>query len=157
MLSLFRIVLGVSPKKKGLDNSYKNLYSSTVTSKGSETRIKWEGDSNEEIRTWPKNVRADIGLELDRLDNYETPLKSKSMGDVLPGVRELLEQDEALWYRLFYWLHEGWIYILHCFNKKTNKTSKSDIKVAKDRVKAVKQRGDAPFEKEEGEEEKKSA
>lgn len=125
-----------------------------MTSKGSKTRIKWEGDSNEEIRTWPKDVRADVGLELDRLDNYETPLKSKPMGDVLPGVREIMEQDEWLWYRLFYWLHEGWVYVLHCFNKKTNKTSKSDISLAKERMKIVKQRGDAPFVKEEEEDEK---
>jgi phage-related protein len=129
-----------------------------MTSKGSDTRIKWEGDSNKEIRSWPKDVRQDFGGELEKLDNYEDPSNSKSMGKVFPGVRELIQQDEALWYRILYWLHEGWIYVLHCFNKKTNKTSKSDIKTAKDRMRIVKQRNDEPFvEEKDHQEVKKSA
>lgn len=122
-----------------------------MTSKGSDTRIKWEGDSKKEIRSWSPEVRQDFGLELHRLDNYEKPLNTKPMGKVLPGVHELFQQDEALWYRLFYWLHEGWIYVLQCFNKKTNKTSKSDIQTAKDRMKIVKQRNDEPFVEEDEE------
>ena len=117
----------------------------TMTSKGSNTRIKWEGDSNRQIRLWPASARENFGAELQRLDNYERPLKSKPMGKSLPGVHELFREDEALWYRLLYWLRDGWIYVLHCFNKKTNQTSKSDIKTAKDRMKIVEQREDEPF------------
>ena len=65
-----------------------------MTSKGSKTRIKWEGDSNKEIRSWPDDIRANIGLELHRLDNHEEPLDSKSMGKSLPGVRELRDKDK---------------------------------------------------------------
>jgi phage-related protein len=129
-----------------------------MTSEGSKTRLKWEGNSNKEIREWPADVRADIGLELDRLDNYEDPLKSKPMGSTLPGVSELTQQDKDLWYRLFYWLNSGWIYVLHCFNKKTNRTDKRDIQLAKDRIKLIKERKDEPFvEDDEEDENEKSA
>ena len=53
------------------------------------------------------------------------------------------------WYRLLYWLNAGWIYVLHCFKKTTNKTSQGHIGVARQRIKAIKARKDAPAEKEE--------
>lgn len=111
-----------------------------MTSKGSKSRIKWEGDSQKEIRSWPKEVREDIGLELHRLDNHEAPLDSKPMGKVLPGVSELRERDKDFWYRVLYALYSGWIYVLHCFKKKTNETAQNDINLAKERFARVKSR-----------------
>jgi phage-related protein len=120
-----------------------------MTRPGSKSRIKWEGDSQKEIRTWPEEARENIGGDLERLEHYEEPLDSKGMGKVLPGVRELRDQDKDWWYRLLYWLNSGWIYVLHCFKKKTNKTSQGDIEIAKQRMKAIKARKDAPAGKEE--------
>lgn len=118
-----------------------------MTSPGSKSRIKWEGDSNKEIRSWPEDIRQDYGGELQRLEDHEEPLDSKPMGKVLPGVSELLNEDKDFWYRVMYWLNAGWIYVLHCFTKTSNKTSTGDIEITKQRLKAVKLRKDAPFEK----------
>ena len=137
-----------------LDSLYKNLYNWTVTSEGSKSRIKWEGDSQAEIKTWPKDIRADIGLELDRLDNHEEPLDSKPLGK---GISELRDEDKDFWYRLLYGLHAGWIYVLHCFTKTTNKIPKGDFDLAHDRLKAVKNRKDLPYAEPEVTEEKESA
>jgi phage-related protein len=123
-----------------------------MTSKGSETRIKFEGDSNKEIRSWPTDVKQNMGAELDRLDNYEDPLDSKPMGKSAPGISELRDEHTGVWYRLLYSLHVGWIYVLHCFKKKTNQTSQGDLKLAKKRLKTVKARKDEPFEENNGEE-----
>jgi len=71
------------------------------------------------------------------LDNYEQPLDSKPLGKVLLGISELRDQDEDFWYRVLYVLRYGWVYVLHCFKKKTNKISKNDIKVAKQRLAEV--------------------
>ncbi len=98
------------------------------------SRIKWEGDSLEEIRSWPADVREDIGGDLRRLEEHEQPLDSKPMGKVLPGVSELRDRDKDFWYRLLYALEYGWIYVVHCFKKKTNQTAKNDIKLAKQRL-----------------------
>src|SRR5260370_18179494 len=120
-----------------------------MTSKGSKSRIKWEGDYKKESRSWPDEVRQNIGGELDRLEHHEEPLDSEWMGKVLPGVSELRDQDKDWWYRLLYWLNAGWIYVLHCFKKTTNKTSPGDIEIAKKRMQAIKARKDVPAKEEE--------
>ena len=136
---------------KGLDILYKNLYNGVMTSKGSKTRIKWEGDSNRKIRSWPKDVKANVGLELHRLDNYEEPLDSKPMGKSAPGITELRDEHMGVWYRLLYAFHAGWVYVLHCFKKKTNQTSPKDLNLAKNRLRDVEARKDESFPKEEEE------
>jgi phage-related protein len=112
-------------------------------------RIRWEGDSLKEVRSWSDSAKQNIGGDLRRLEDREPPLDSKPMGKVLPGVHELRDEDKDFWYRLMYHLHAGWIYVLHAFKKKTNQTSQSDINVAKERLKNVKARKDEPFVKEE--------
>jgi len=114
-----------------------------MTSEGSKSRIKWEGTSQKEIRSWPKDVKEDVGAELQRLENREALLMSKPMGQSLPGVSEIINEDKDFWYRLLYALHAGWIYVLHCFKKKRNKTSQNDIEIAKKRFADVKRRDDA--------------
>jgi phage-related protein len=111
-----------------------------VTSKGSRSRIKWEGDSLKEIRSWPEDVRSNLGLELHRLENYEVPLDSKALGK---GVSELRDQDKDSWYRILYALHSDWVYVLHCFKKKTRKIPKRDRQLAEERLQKAKGRGDA--------------
>lgn len=119
-----------------------------MTSEGSKSRIKWEGRSKEEIRKWPKAVRQNIGADLQRLDDREEPLDSRPMGRSLPGVSELRDEDADSWYRLLYCLRSGRIHVLHCFKKKTNQTSKADIDLARERMKQIKLRNDAPAGKE---------
>jgi phage-related protein len=120
-----------------------------MTSEGSKTRIKWEGDSQKKIRQWPKEVRQDFVLELHRLDNFEETLDSKPMGKSASGISELRNEHLGIWYRLLYGRNLGWVYVLHCFNKKTNKTSPRDLNLAKVRFENVKARKDKPCEKEE--------
>lgn len=110
------------------------------------SRIKWEGDSLEVISGWPTSVKEQIGGDLDRLERYETPLDFKPMGD---GVSELRDEDKDKWYRLLYWLNRGWIYVLHCFIKKTNQTPKRDIETALKRMAAVKKRDDERYDEDE--------
>ena len=111
-----------------------------MTSPGSKSRIAWEGDSRDEIRSWPDDVRQDFGLELHRLDNHEDALDSRPMAPRLAGVSELRSEDRSFWYRLLYWPHSERIYVLHCFKKKTNETSDGDIAKAKDRMQEVRRR-----------------
>lgn len=66
------------------------------------------------------------------------------MTSIGPGVYELRESDvsdDRSWYRVIYFSKVvDTIYILHCFEKKTNKTSKPDIETAKLRLKRVRAR-----------------
>jgi phage-related protein len=150
-----RINVLTVPTMLGLDILYKNLYKRRVTRDESNTRFKWEGDSKQEIQSWPDNVREDIGHQLNQIDNREVPLHSKSVGK---GIRELWDEDKDFWYRILYALHAGWIYILHSFTKKTNKITDHDMKVATSRFSAAKGRNDPPYKVPEvADEEKKSA
>jgi phage-related protein len=137
-----------TPLRKLIDIPYKNLYKLGMTSDPSNTRIKWEGNTQKEIRSWPDDARSNIGNDLSRLERYEDPLDSEPLGKSLPGVHKLNDEDKDFWYRVMYTLHRGWIYVLHCFKKKTNKISKNDIKLAKQRLSEVERRNDPPAERE---------
>lgn len=123
-----------------------------MTSKGSKTRIRWEGRSQSEVRSWPDDVKQDIGAELQRLDNKEEPLDSEPMGKSAPGISELRNEHFGVWYRLLYALQFGWVFVLHCFKKTTNQTSDHDLDLARKRLSLINER-----EKKARSKEKKSA
>jgi phage-related protein len=61
------------------------------------------------------------------------------MPSVGPGVFELKDQDESTWYRVMYLAKVmGVIYVLHCFEKDTNRTSRRDLETAGKRLQEVK-------------------
>jgi phage-related protein len=98
----------------------------------------WEGDSLEVIRLFPSPVRQDLGAELRRLQIGEQPISSRPMPSIGIRVYELKEQDERAWYRVIYLAKVGnRIYVLHCFEKKSAKTGKSDLAVARSRLERV--------------------
>jgi phage-related protein len=100
--------------------------------------VVWEGDSLEVIRRFPGPVRQDLGAELRRLQTGDRPLSSRPMPSIGARVYELREQDERAWYRVIYLARIGnRIYVLHCFEKKSAKTGKTDLAVAKARLKRV--------------------
>jgi len=100
--------------------------------------VVWEGDSLEVIRRFPGPARQDLGAELRRLQTGDRPLNSRPMPSIGARVYELKEQDERAWYRVIYLAKIGnRIYILHCFEKKSAKTGKSDLALAKARLKRV--------------------
>ena len=55
-----------------------------------------------------------------------------------PGVREIRVRDEAGVFRIIYLATrpEG-VYVLHCFQKKTQQTSRPDLELAKKRFKSI--------------------
>jgi phage-related protein len=66
---------------------------------------------------------------------------TRRMESVGPGVWELKEQDERAWYRVMYLSKiDNVIYVLHCFEKRSRKTDKRGLEVAKERLARVRQR-----------------
>ena len=60
------------------------------------------------------------------------------MASVGAGVREIRVRDEAGIFRVMYVAKfADAIYVLHCFQKKTQQTSRSDIELAKSRYKEL--------------------
>ena len=60
------------------------------------------------------------------------------MPSVGKGVREVRIRDEAGAFRVIYLTKlEDAVYVLHCFQKKTQKTAASDIELARNRYKEL--------------------
>ncbi|MGC2463248.1 MAG: type II toxin-antitoxin system RelE/ParE family toxin [Steroidobacteraceae bacterium] len=66
------------------------------------------------------------------------PKDWKPMTTVGAGVKEIRVRDEAGFFRIIYLATrpEG-VYVLHCFQKKTQRTSRPDLELAKKRFKSI--------------------
>ncbi len=101
-------------------------------------KVEWLGDSKIILSNFPIETKSSIGFQLNVLQKGEIPIRSRPMKSIGPSVFELKEQDEAGWYRVVYTLQiKGHIYVLHAFTKKSSKTSKVDLDVAKLRLKQL--------------------
>ena len=96
------------------------------------------GNSLEVLKGFPKTVRATLGSELYRLQLGAAPMDSKPMTTVGRGVKELRARDKNNQYRTMYVIKKAdGVVILHVFVKKTQRTSKQDIAIAKQRLKEI--------------------
>jgi phage-related protein len=91
---------------------------------GQSTDLDFRGDSKEVLSAFPHDVKATFGFNLRRLQNGERlSCEFRPMPSVGPGVFELKDQDERTRYRLLYLTRVlDVIYVLHCFEKDTNRT-----------------------------------
>jgi phage-related protein len=60
------------------------------------------------------------------------------MTRVAPGVREIRVRDEAGIFRMIYLAtRPDGVYVLHCFQKKTQRTNRSDLDLAVKRFRSI--------------------
>jgi phage-related protein len=96
--------------------------------------VVFEKTSLDDLRAFPDEARRDAGRQLDRVQRGKEPFDSKPMASIGSGVREIRITDAAGQFRVIYVAKfEDAIYVLHCFQKKTQKTSLPDVRLAKDR------------------------
>ncbi len=106
-----------------------------------EADISWEGDALEVLKSFPADVKQDIGAALRKLQQGEVPTNIRPMKSVGPGVFEVKEQDARAWYRVIYLSKvKDTIYVLHCFEKASGKTEKVDLETARLRLVRVQKR-----------------
>lgn len=100
--------------------------------------IHWHGDSLDVIREFPRSVRTDVGSELYLLQLGEKPLHCKPFASVGRGVWEIRVKDESGAFRVFYVVRRrDGIHVLHAFQKKTQRSRKSDIELGKARYREL--------------------
>ncbi len=86
------------------------------------------GDSLENIRLFSEDAKDDPGFQLDRVQRGKEPDNWKPLKTVGMGVKEIRTKVSDGIYRTVYIAQlEPAVYVLHAFQKKTGKTSKSDI------------------------------
>ena len=99
--------------------------------------LAFQGDSIRALRGFPAGVKHDLGYALSQLQLGQTPPDRKPVRTVGPGVYELREQDAEKWYRVLYVRKGGTIYVLHCFEKRSNAIEQKEVETARTRLKRV--------------------
>ncbi|WP_244832484.1 type II toxin-antitoxin system RelE/ParE family toxin [Caballeronia sp. TF1N1] len=110
-------VVAAPPKEKGID---------------------WKGSSLKDLLGFPEEVRREAGFQLGKIQNGIDPDDWKPFENIGEGVKEIRIKDAAGIFRVMYVAKfEEAIYVLHCFQKKTQATSQPDKDIAIARYKAV--------------------
>ncbi len=100
-------------------------------------KIIWEGASLKDVSSFSSAARKEAGHQLSKIQMGLDPVDWRSMPSIGPGVKEIRIHQEGE-YRVIYVANffEG-VYVLHAFQKKTQKTSARDLDLAKSRLKVV--------------------
>lgn len=96
------------------------------------------GASHGDLKVFPEEARRDAGFNLDFVQRGFEPENWKPIKTVGAGVNEIRVRDASGAYRVIYLAtRPEAVYVLHCFQKKTEKTSQRDIDLAQQRFKAI--------------------
>lgn len=96
----------------------------------------FRGSSLDDLRKFPATVMREAGYQLDKIQCGNEPSDWKPMSSIGEGVKEIRVQDETGAFRVIYLAKlVDAVYVLHCFQKKTQQTSEKDIKLARKRYK----------------------
>jgi phage-related protein len=110
----------------------------------------WIGSSRGDLRAFPALARRLAGLQLRRVQQGLDPDDWKPMQTIGPGVREIRIHIAGA-YRVFYVASRPEaIYVLHAFEKKTRKTSAHDLRIGRDRFRALQKLGQQHGEEKRG-------
>lgn len=103
-----------------------------------EKEIRWVGSSYEDLLTFPKDSRKEAGFQLGKVQAGLEPADWKPFDEAGAGTKEIRLKDASGIFRVMYVAKfEEAIYVLHCFQKKTQATNKQDKAIAEARYRAV--------------------
>ena len=101
--------------------------------------VVWVGDAREQVQSFPKTVRQDIGAALYDVQIGDKPPKAKPFTGVASGVWEIVTRFKTNTYRTVYAVKIGKrVYVLHAFQKKSptgRRTATLDIEMIARRYK----------------------
>lgn len=101
-------------------------------------QVAFHGSALNDLRGFPEGARREAGHQIDRVQRGLDPDDWKPMATIGQGVRELRVRDETGAFRVIYLAKlADAVHILHCFQKKTQRTAKPDIELATRRYKAL--------------------
>lgn len=96
--------------------------------------VEFLGNSLKALRELPAGGRRSLGFQLERVQRGDDPLDWKPMATVGAGVCGIRARDEFGAYRMMYVAKfEEAVFVLHCFTKKSQKTSALDLDLARSR------------------------
>jgi phage-related protein len=106
--------------------------------------IVFVGASIDDLRDFPQSARQRVGYQLHVVQQGDDPVDWKPMPAVGAGCGEIRIRDANEAHRVFYVATIGdAVYVLHCFEKKSQRTAKADIDLGKQRYRQMKSLIDA--------------
>ncbi len=100
-------------------------------------QLLWIGNSYKALTAFPKAVKQAAGFQLHLIQQGKDPDDWKPMPSIGAGVREVRVHVNREHRIIYLAKFEESVYILHAFQKKTQKTAKKDLDIAKDRFREV--------------------
>lgn len=95
------------------------------------------GSSHDDLRNFPLEARKAAGFELWQVQLGLEPSDWKPISAIAPGVKEIRIRVLGEWRVMYVAKFADAIYVLHCFQKKTQKTRREDIELAQRRFKLI--------------------
>jgi phage-related protein len=99
--------------------------------------LEFVGSSLDDLSAFPAEARRAAGFELGFVQRGLAPSDWKSMSEVGAGVREIRIHVLGEWRVLYVAKFADAVYVLHAFQKKTQKTRKEDIELARTRYRQI--------------------
>jgi phage-related protein len=103
-----------------------------------EKQIRWVGSAYDDLLAFPRDARKEAGFQLGKVQAGLEPTDWKPFDEIGSGTKEIRIRGASGVYRVMYVAKfEEAIYVLHCFQKKTQATRKQDKAIAIARYRAV--------------------
>ena len=99
--------------------------------------LRFVGSSLDDLKNFPVEARREAGFELDAVQRGLMPSDFKPMLAVGAGAYEIRVRVLGEWRIIYVAKFERAVYVLHAFQKKTQKTRKEDIELAAHRYRLV--------------------
>lgn len=100
------------------------------------------GSALADLRAFPEPARRTAGHQLDRVQRGLEPDDWKPLPSVGPGVREVRVREQGDAFRVVYLAtRPEAVYVLHAFQKKTQRTAKRDLELAAARLRQLARSG----------------
>jgi phage-related protein len=99
--------------------------------------LKFIGSSLEDLTDFPMEARRAAGFELWQIQRGLMPTDFKPMLNIGSGAYEIRIHVLGEWRVIYVAKQEDAVYVLHAFQKKTQKTRKEDIELATRRFKRI--------------------
>jgi len=96
--------------------------------------VHFVGTARDDLRELPEPVQESAGFQLFKIQQGKEADDWKPMPTVGSGVQEIRIRDESGAYRIFYVAKfEEAVYVLHVFEKRSQKTAMADLELGKSR------------------------
>ena len=99
--------------------------------------LRFVGSSLDDLRDFPAEARRQAGFELYALQRGLEPTDWKIMNTVGSGAREIRIHVLGEWRVLYVAKFDDAVFVLHAFQKKSRKTRRQDIELARQRYQHI--------------------